>query len=226
MKKSWSAWRYLWTSQDIRSKLLITLGLLVIYRIAANELVDHYRREGRVRTGRGQRALRALSDEQGGRSIVLGLVAGVVLALVVAPWSAGAALAEGRAVEPMRIRGLLAAAGDLYGRLVRLVLVGALPLGLAALAASGLFAGAEAVRAKALTEAAGRAPSLWAGVGTAVLVFLAHLTLDAGRAQLAADPRYARNPSLLRKRLVVLADRGTFSDDATVAVIQRKALAS
>jgi preprotein translocase subunit SecY len=36
MKKSWSAWRYLWTSQDIRSKLLITLGLLVIYRVAAN----------------------------------------------------------------------------------------------------------------------------------------------------------------------------------------------
>jgi preprotein translocase subunit SecY len=36
MKKSWSGWRYLWTSVDIRSKLLITLGLLVIYRIAAN----------------------------------------------------------------------------------------------------------------------------------------------------------------------------------------------
>jgi preprotein translocase subunit SecY len=36
MKKSWSAWRYLWTSQDIRSKLLITLAILVIYRLAAN----------------------------------------------------------------------------------------------------------------------------------------------------------------------------------------------
>jgi len=35
MKRSWTAWRYLWTSQDIRSKLLITLGLLVIYRVAA-----------------------------------------------------------------------------------------------------------------------------------------------------------------------------------------------
>ena len=38
----------------------------------------------------------------------------------------------------------------------------------------------------------------------------------------AADPRYAKNPSLLRKRLVMLADRGTFSDDATVAVVQRR----
>jgi RNA polymerase sigma-70 factor, ECF subfamily len=35
-----------------------------LYRIAANELVDHYRREGRSRSTRGQRALRALSDEE------------------------------------------------------------------------------------------------------------------------------------------------------------------
>jgi len=34
-----------------------------LYRIAANELVDHYRREGRARSSRGQRALRVLADE-------------------------------------------------------------------------------------------------------------------------------------------------------------------
>jgi len=31
-----SAWRYLWTSEDIRKKILITILLLVIYRFAAN----------------------------------------------------------------------------------------------------------------------------------------------------------------------------------------------
>jgi preprotein translocase subunit SecY len=31
-----SAWRYLWTSVDIRKKLLITIGLLILYRFAAN----------------------------------------------------------------------------------------------------------------------------------------------------------------------------------------------
>lgn len=31
-----SAWRYLWKSEDIRKKLLVTLGLLIIYRFAAN----------------------------------------------------------------------------------------------------------------------------------------------------------------------------------------------
>ncbi|MHB1119967.1 MAG: preprotein translocase subunit SecY, partial [Bellilinea sp.] len=31
-----SAWRYLWKSEDIRKKLLITVMLLVLYRLAAN----------------------------------------------------------------------------------------------------------------------------------------------------------------------------------------------
>ena len=45
---------------------------------------------------------------------------------------------------------------------------------------------------------------------------------DSALSAIAADPRYARNPSLLRKRLVVLSDRGTFSDDATVGVVRRR----
>jgi preprotein translocase subunit SecY len=35
-EKKQSAWRFLWRSQDIRRKLLITLGILMIFRIAAN----------------------------------------------------------------------------------------------------------------------------------------------------------------------------------------------
>ena len=31
-----SAWRYLWTSEDIRKKLIITILLLIIYRLAAS----------------------------------------------------------------------------------------------------------------------------------------------------------------------------------------------
>jgi preprotein translocase subunit SecY len=40
-----SAWRYLWKSEDIRKKLLITLLLLVIYRLAANIPVPGIDRE-------------------------------------------------------------------------------------------------------------------------------------------------------------------------------------
>lgn len=36
MKSTFSAWRYLWKSEDIRKKLLFTLGILIIYRLAAN----------------------------------------------------------------------------------------------------------------------------------------------------------------------------------------------
>ncbi len=35
-EKKQSAWRFLWRSQDIRKKLLITLGILMLFRIAAN----------------------------------------------------------------------------------------------------------------------------------------------------------------------------------------------
>ena len=40
-----SAWRYLWKSEDIRKKLLITILLLVIYRFAANIPVPGINRE-------------------------------------------------------------------------------------------------------------------------------------------------------------------------------------
>ena len=36
MKTTFSGWRYLWKSEDIRSKLLITLMILTLYRFAAN----------------------------------------------------------------------------------------------------------------------------------------------------------------------------------------------
>ena len=35
-EKKQSAWRFLWRSQDIRKKLLFTLGILVLFRLAAN----------------------------------------------------------------------------------------------------------------------------------------------------------------------------------------------
>jgi len=40
-----SAWRYLWKSEDIRKKLLITVGLLILYRLAANIPVPGINRE-------------------------------------------------------------------------------------------------------------------------------------------------------------------------------------
>lgn len=40
-----SAWRYLWSAKDIRRKLLVTLGILVIFRLAAHVPVPGVNRE-------------------------------------------------------------------------------------------------------------------------------------------------------------------------------------
>ena len=45
MKTIFSGWRYLWKSEDIRRKLIITFVLLAIYRIAANVPVPGVDRE-------------------------------------------------------------------------------------------------------------------------------------------------------------------------------------
>ena len=36
MKTTFSGWRYLWKSEDIRRKLIITFAILALYRLAAN----------------------------------------------------------------------------------------------------------------------------------------------------------------------------------------------
>lgn len=36
MKSTFSGWRYLWKSEDIRRKLIITFAILALYRLVAN----------------------------------------------------------------------------------------------------------------------------------------------------------------------------------------------
>jgi len=59
-----SAWRYLWKSEDIRKKLLITVGLLILYRLAANIPVPGINRE----------VLGALSTQGGAASNLFNLL--------------------------------------------------------------------------------------------------------------------------------------------------------
>jgi preprotein translocase subunit SecY len=63
-EKKQSAWRFLWRSQDIRRKLLITLGILMIFRIAANVPVP----------GADREALAAFFQTQGGSGGFLGFL--------------------------------------------------------------------------------------------------------------------------------------------------------
>ncbi|MGZ9224981.1 MAG: preprotein translocase subunit SecY [Anaerolineales bacterium] len=63
-EKKQSAWRFLWRSEDIRRKLLITLGILLLFRIAANIPVP----------GVDHDALAAFFQAQGGTGGFLGFL--------------------------------------------------------------------------------------------------------------------------------------------------------
>jgi preprotein translocase subunit SecY len=63
-EKRLSAWRFLWRSEDIRRKLLITLGILMLFRIAANVPAPGVDRE----------ALAAFFQAQGGSGGFLGFL--------------------------------------------------------------------------------------------------------------------------------------------------------
>ena len=58
-----SAWRYLWTSADIRRKLLVTLALLILYRFAANIPVP----------GINRGVIASIFQQQGAASSLLGV---------------------------------------------------------------------------------------------------------------------------------------------------------
>lgn len=63
-EKKQSAWRFLWRSQDIRKKLLITLGILMLFRIAANVPVP----------GADREALAAFFQSQSGQGGFIGFL--------------------------------------------------------------------------------------------------------------------------------------------------------
>ena len=63
-EKRLSAWRFLWRSEDIRRKLLITLGILMLFRIAANVPAPGVDRD----------ALAAFFQAQGGSGGFLGFL--------------------------------------------------------------------------------------------------------------------------------------------------------
>lgn len=67
-----SAWRYLWSAQDIRRKLLITLGILAIYRLAAHVPVPGADREviaGILQGGGAQGTLVGILDLLSGGTV-------------------------------------------------------------------------------------------------------------------------------------------------------------
>jgi len=121
-------------------------------------------------------------------TLAFGLLGAVAVALVLSPWLTGATLAEVTSPGRLTGRALLTGAGALWGRLVRLGLVAVLPVGVAL----GLHAVVHHLAVRAAERATSETEAIATGraslAASLALLFVALLTLDAGRAVLAARP--------------------------------------
>ena len=131
--------------------------------------------------------LHVLADggAQSGPAWLLGVLVG---ALLLGPALAGAVLAEAGSPHPLRFRPLLTGVGRYYGRMLRTVVVGAIPLGLAGGVVAVLARRSGREVSRAVTEAAAVSSTHTALLLGGLVLVVAHLTVDAGRAGFAVQP--------------------------------------
>ncbi|HEY2511095.1 MAG TPA: hypothetical protein VGI39_09575 [Polyangiaceae bacterium] len=122
-----------------------------------------------------------------GAGVNVGITGALIVGLFLAPALAGAAAEVARTDDAVGARELVGAAGSFYGRMLRMTFVGFLPLGLAAGLGAAVMALVKNANAKAVLESTGTRNSNLGVFACVVLVWLAHVTIEAGRAQLAAD---------------------------------------
>jgi hypothetical protein len=128
-------------------------------------------------------------DENGvSTSIGFASVAAALLVMAISPFVAAATLAAARADEPPGLGRLLAGAGELYGRMLRTLLAGLLPVGLGAGLAAGALRLAVRATERSVTEGAANRALILGTCAGALAFFVCHLTVDAARAQFAAGP--------------------------------------
>ena len=112
----------------------------------------------------------------------------LVLTLLLSPLLNGAIVAAARAKEPLKFVPLLQKGLQDYGRMARMLVWTLVLLGLAGAASSGLFHLAGDYADKAILESNATLASRAALIVTALVFLLVHLSVDAGRAQLAIYP--------------------------------------
>jgi hypothetical protein len=97
-------------------------------------------------------------------------------------------VASARADEALSFPRLLSGAGELYGRMLRTALAGLVPLAAGGALAAGAFKLAVDGAERSTTETVANREYALAACAAAASVFVAHLVVDAARAQFAADP--------------------------------------
>lgn len=116
-----------------------------------------------------------------------GITTSLVLAVLLAPFLAGAALVVAESDARPGFRALLSGAAGYYGRMVRLQIAALLPLGIALIIAILAMAWASGVSDRATSDAATHTSHRLGLLIAALAVVVAQVVVDAGRARLAVE---------------------------------------
>lgn len=142
---------------------------------------------------------------QHGPAIAGGGSVALVMTLLLSPLLTGAAISAARAPAPLGFAALAAGGVREYGRLLRMLLWAIVPLGGAAFL--GALVATAAEQPGAVLESTASNATLAASLLAALLLLLAHATLDTGRAVLALDRRRSSAVLAWYKGLGVIARR-------------------
>lgn len=131
----------------------------------------------------------------------------LVITLLLSPLLTGAAVTAVRAPRPLPVRALLAGAGEQYPRMCRMLAWGVVPTGAAAWLGNGLADAAQRHADAAITHAQAWPWQVAAATGAVLLLLLANVTLEVGRAMLAVDLRRTSAVAAWGRGLVLLWQR-------------------
>jgi hypothetical protein len=126
--------------------------------------------------------------EPSGVAVGKGLPGAILVALVIAPAMAAAAATVAKSDARVDVRDLLGGVGSLYPRMLRMAVTSLLPFGVASAIAAVIVTLVGKANEHSVLESAASRNSLIAGLAAAVLVWLAHSTVELGRAFLVAEP--------------------------------------
>ncbi|AXA91909.1 hypothetical protein [Massilia sp. YMA4] len=182
-------WRLLalWAACVLLPTLLLALP---VYSLLAGQL-DYSTQAPALARALDMVALGDLATVLGHQSAALGTAGlGALLAmLALSPLLSGAVVTAARAPAPPRMKPLLAGALAEYPRMARMLCWSIVPLGAAVAGGTALLDLAQEYGRNVILPGQARLATWSAAAALALLVLLANLTLDAGRAALAIDRR-------------------------------------
>jgi hypothetical protein len=171
--------------------LLPTIVAVLPWQMALSERLDHsvYARQIAERFDLGWMfEVMTPMFTTGAAGLTAAGIAGFVIALLLSPWLTGMVVASIRAGQTLRFGNLLQFGLREYGRMARMLLWAIVPLGIAFAASAPVSAWAKKQADGAILQSNADNANLIATVVFVVLVLLAHMTIEAGRAMLAIDP--------------------------------------